>query len=518
MDISCDEALASHCRAVRVSVPGTCFGGTVPFWKAKPVIHVYRLSADVGVEQMGEDGGDAENATVACHQFMLPFVDFEGLWDSLYFDTNIKDQLIKYAMTALLFSSRHVDPAIITCNRVVLLHGPPGTGKTTLCKALAQTLSVRLQSRYTSTQLVEINSHSLFSKWFSESGKLVQRLFERIEELVSDKQSLVFVLIDEVESLASARQSAMSGSEPSDAVRSVNALLTQIDRLQRFENVMVLATSNITEAIDVAFLDRADIRQYIGPPSLRARYEILRTCLNELARVGLVQLTMTMMTAVGDKEDDGASAGANANVDMNAMDRGSTSNTSANTTTTSSSSSSSSSTAPHRKNALLPYDALAREYAGIVTRLESAETPVSPSSPFTTTSSGLKSGGLESKSNLRTATTTTTTTATSSLSSIQAEGQPPFESLLPSPAPSQLSTRSHPHYASLGLLRIAYCAAGLSGRGLRKLPFQAHATGLSSEVEWVADDDGMAEAATAAVPLDAYYVALETAIKKRLGE
>ena len=45
-----------------------------------------------------------------------------------------------------------------------------GTGKTTICKALAQKVYVRNSARYTSGVLLEVNSHSLFSKWFSESG------------------------------------------------------------------------------------------------------------------------------------------------------------------------------------------------------------------------------------------------------------------------------------------------------------------------------------------------------------
>ena len=98
-----------------------------------------------------------------------------------------------------------------------------------------------------------------------------------------------------------------------------NALLTQLDRLKSCPNVFVLTTSNITGAIgkdplsqkalllikyfsvcnnlspaDIAFVDRADIKAYVGPPSLAARYEILRSCVKELYRVGLLTFKSVM--------------------------------------------------------------------------------------------------------------------------------------------------------------------------------------------------------------------------------
>jgi hypothetical protein len=121
--------------------------------------------------------------------------------------------------------------------------------------------------------------------------------------LYPDFRSLVCVLIDEVESLTAARKA--SGSEPSDAIRVVNALLTQLDQIKAAPNVLILTTSNITGAIgecspactgltlrpsaDVAFVDRADIKQYIGPPSQAAIYQILYGCVEELVRAGVVR-------------------------------------------------------------------------------------------------------------------------------------------------------------------------------------------------------------------------------------
>ncbi|WVZ86133.1 hypothetical protein U9M48_032966 [Paspalum notatum var. saurae] len=253
------------------------------FWQVKPVVHVFQLNEEGPGEEPSED-----DTLSSFNEWPLPAKEFDGLWESLLYEVGLKQRLLRYAASALLFTEKGVDPCLVSWNRIVLLHGPPGTGKTSLCKALAQKLSIRFKSRYSMCQLIEVNAHSLFSKWFSESGKLVAKLFQKIQEMVEEESNLVFVLIDEVESLAAARQAAISGSEPSDSIRVVNALLTQMDKLKSWPNVIILTTSNITTAIDIAFVDRADIKAYVGPPTLQARYEILRSCIHELLRVGIL--------------------------------------------------------------------------------------------------------------------------------------------------------------------------------------------------------------------------------------
>ncbi|KAK4726918.1 hypothetical protein R3W88_031835 [Solanum pinnatisectum] len=253
------------------------------FWQVKPVVHVFQLSEEGPCEELS---GDGQLSTF--NEWILPATEFNGMWESLIYESGLKQRLLRYAASALLFTEKRVNSFLVSWNRIILLHGPPGTGKTSLCKALAQKLSIRFSFRYPRSQLVEVNAHSLFSKWFSESGKLVAKLFSKIQEMVEEENNLVFVLIDEVESLAAARKAALSGSEPSDSIRVVNALLTQLDKLKSASNVIILTTSNITAAIDIAFVDRADIKAYVGPPTLQARYEILRSCLQELLRTGIL--------------------------------------------------------------------------------------------------------------------------------------------------------------------------------------------------------------------------------------
>ena len=138
----------------------------------------------------------------------------------------------------------------------------------------------------------ELNADSLFSKWFSESSHNLSRFFEEITRICSDRLTFVIILIDEIESLSIARQSSLSSNEPSDMLRVVNTLLTQIDRLKSFSNLLILTTSNLIEIIDRALIDRSDLILFIGPPSIKTTFHIYRDCFRELNEKKLLYSTL----------------------------------------------------------------------------------------------------------------------------------------------------------------------------------------------------------------------------------
>ena len=227
----------------------------------------------------------------------LPNAALHEEWNSLVFDDGLPARLLRYLVRMVtLMSQPGLNLSTFNWNRLCLLHGPPGSGKSTLCRALAQKLSIRLGNVFTKSIFVEINPNSMLSKYFGESGKLIGATFDRIFEMAQDKSNLVCAIIDEVETVAGSRTKYASGTECSDGLRATNQLLTALDRLRNLPNVIVLCTSNLIEAIDPAFLDRVDIKQLIPSPSPAAIYNIFRSCLNELVRSSFVDLAAAQIS------------------------------------------------------------------------------------------------------------------------------------------------------------------------------------------------------------------------------
>lgn len=283
-----DEHFFSDIQQINLIYNGD-FDNDFRYWFTNSDLQKANLKFSIKVCELNSDYliQEFESDQPCSTHYLLPSTKFVGLWESLYFDEDLKDNLLNYIETLAFFAKSNVNNTLINFNKILLLYGPPGTGKTSLCKALCQKASILLYDSYTEFQLIEINAHSLFSKWFSESGKLINKIFDNIRDYAENKDALIFVLVDEVESLVYDRQ-RINSSDPSDAIRVVNALLTQLDSIKSFNNVIVLANSNITKVIDNAFIDRADIKEFIGYPSIQNIFQIYYSSMQELIKSKLI--------------------------------------------------------------------------------------------------------------------------------------------------------------------------------------------------------------------------------------
>ncbi|MFZ3167060.1 MAG: CDC48 family AAA ATPase [Candidatus Methanoperedens sp.] len=142
----------------------------------------------------------------------------------------------------------------------VMLHGPPGTGKTMIAKAVANE---------TDANFVSISGPEIMSKFYGESEKHIREIFEEAE-----KSAPTIIFIDEIDSIAPKREEVTGEVER----RVVAQLLSLMDGLKKRGQVIVIAATNRPNAVDAALRrgGRFDREIEIGIPDRLGRFDVLQ--------------------------------------------------------------------------------------------------------------------------------------------------------------------------------------------------------------------------------------------------
>lgn len=145
----------------------------------------------------------------------------------------------------------------------ILFYGPPGTGKTLIAKAVAAEANALF---------IEVSTADIGTKWYGESERLMQKVFDSANNAVAKGQKVV-LFFDELDSLAPSRENAFEATK-----KVVATLLQNMDGMRTNPNVTIIAATNRPQDIDPALKrpGRIDKLIHVGLPDVNGRQAILK--------------------------------------------------------------------------------------------------------------------------------------------------------------------------------------------------------------------------------------------------
>jgi len=213
------------------------------------------INDSFAVQRVLDDETDARaQAMEVTNQPTVEYVDIGGIDQQL---TEVRE-----AVEDPLTNPDQFDEVGIEPPTGVLLHGPPGTGKTMLAKAVAN---------QTDATFIKMAGSELVQKFIGEGARLVRDLFE----LASEREPAI-IFIDEIDAIASKRTESKTSGD-AEVQRTMMQLLSEMDGFEARGDISIIAATNRFDMLDRAILrpGRFDRLIEVPEPDAEGRTRIL---------------------------------------------------------------------------------------------------------------------------------------------------------------------------------------------------------------------------------------------------